>query len=231
MAFSISAGTLTGPHHRSRGEANQDFWGSQVAEDIVVVAAADGAGSLKRSRLGAELAVLASITGTLDSIDAGSLPAEAIAAGLQEARTYLLAMEDYSSLGCTLALGLLAPEAWALGVVGDAFGVIHGEDRTHTLVQPASHSEYVNVTRLLTSDAYEPLVMSGDERIAGLSVASDGLTHASVSGENPVSGFWNPLLTRAQEDALSVDDFLSYMDAKERLDDDATLVMVTYQSN
>jgi serine/threonine protein phosphatase PrpC len=57
--WTVSAGTITGPHHRRRGEANQDaveVWHDDE-QGWALVAVADGAGSLPRSGEGAARAV------------------------------------------------------------------------------------------------------------------------------------------------------------------------------
>src|SRR4051794_38047104 len=57
--WTVSSGTLTGPHHRRRGEDNQDavaVWADDE-QGFALTVVADGAGSLPRSGEGARLAV------------------------------------------------------------------------------------------------------------------------------------------------------------------------------
>lgn len=231
MSFRISAATVKGPHHRRRDEPNQDAFHAFEGEGFVLVAAADGAGSLEKSHEGAHLAVHVATAKAVEAIEAGDSFAEALEQALAAARETLLAQAEASLMGCTLALGALSQTEWGLAVVGDAFGVASREDGTHELVQPPSHSEFANITRLLTSKEYEPLIVSHSETVAGVSVATDGMTHATIKEGSPVAGFWTPMVRRVQTTEFLMGSLLEHMDAQERLDDDTTLAMAVLKAD
>lgn len=236
--WSVAAGSLTGPHHRRRGEDNQDAVAVRTDEGPAplwaVVTVADGAGSLPRSGEGAARAVAVAADAAAHHLGMGAANGvpldaawlgEAVRDGIAAAITDLATDPDAGQLGATLALAVAAPGAWAAGVVGDAFVVVTGADGTHTLIRPPAAGEYANITRLLTSHDPQPLFAGADEPVTAIAASSDGLDWATLQGGEPHPGFWTPLAARAQAGELDVAGLLAHMDAAERLDDDTTVAV------
>lgn len=227
MSITVSAGTLVGPHHLKRGEKNQDAVAFLTENGYGVVAVADGAGSLSLSDIGAHIASSTSVNEAMDALNSGCSPEESVQKGIEIARDALLNRDDFKLLGCTLALAVITDEGWATGVVGDAFTVVSYDTDNHELVRPESTSEFTNVTKLLTSNDYDPLYKSGDDRVVALSVSSDGLDDTSIKDNFPSAGFWNPVVSRSLDGNMDIQAFLYHMNDKELIYDDTTLGVMT----
>lgn len=228
--MTINAATITGPHHRRKNEDNQDTFHYLQEDDYTVIAAADGAGSLKNSAVGADLASHISVEETLKSLQQGENIENSLKKGVQEARETLVARDDWDIVGCTLALAVKTSTEWGIALVGDAFAVVSEEITEHRLIHRKPDSEYANITKLLTSNDYDPLYITGKDEIAALSVATDGLTNFSVNiAQNTASAnFWTPIIKRAAENNMNVEAFLEYLDKNEKLYDDTTLVIASF---
>lgn len=225
MSHVISAGTITGPHHRIRNEENQDFYHSISEKGVTVIAVADGAGSLELSHVGAQLAATTVVGETIDCYFDGNEPEDAVRCGIEKTRDMLLERDDRDLIGCTLSVAIITEKGWAVGVVGDSFAVVSFEDDTHEMIQAVSDSEFVNITKLVTSRDHDPIFRSGPEQPIGLSVATDGLLHASLQDGVPLQGFWTPIVKRAAEENLDVEELLAHMHYRDKITDDTTLVI------
>lgn len=225
----INAGTIVGPHHRRNNEENQDSLYYRQESEYTVIAAADGAGSLKNSKMGADLASYISVEETLRSLLENESIDQSLQNGVQKAREELLNHKNSKTMGCTLALAVHSPDGWGVALVGDAFAIVSESFTEHRLIHRKPDSEYTNITKLLTSDNYDPLYITDEDEIVALSVATDGLTNLSVNiAENLASpNFWTPLITRASENTMNVEAFLKHLDTNEKLYDDTTLVIAT----
>lgn len=226
--MSVTAGTITGPYHKRNETENQDsFWFLEEG-DFIVIAVADGAGSLLKSEIGAQLAASTAVNETMDALQVGRSFEEAVKIGVKEAREVLLTRDDVKEIGCTLAVGAMSLKGgWGAGVVGDAFVVVSLKTDDHKLVQPTSSAEFANVTKLLTSNDHDPLVVSGEELVEAISASSDGLLGSSTVGGEASPKFWNPLISRALDNNMDIQSFLYFMEEQERIDDDTTLVIAT----
>ena len=225
MSTVVSGGTVTGPHHEHRGEDNQDAFAVLQENGFTVIAAADGAGSLALSGIGASIAASTAVNEAMDCLTAGCGAPEAVENAITCAREALRSRPDVDQLGCTLAVAVLTGSDWATGVVGDAFTVVSHDATTHEFIAPERESEYANITKLLTSKSITPRYASGQGNPVAVAVASDGLLSTSVKGGEASEGFWNPLIARATNGVMDAQAFLYYMRANEKLDDDATLVI------
>ena len=226
----VAAGTIVGPHHRKNNEENQDALFYQQEDDFTVIAAADGAGSLKNSKFGAELVSYISVEETLNSLlNEESTIEQALRNGVERAKDDLMAQNNWETMGCTLSLAVHSPDGWGVALVGDAFAVVSKSVTEHELIHREPDSEYANITKLITSKNYDPLYVFGDEKICAVSVASDGLTNLSVNiSEHTASpNFWTPLIRRASENEMNVEAFLEYLNKNEKLYDDTTLVIAS----
>lgn len=224
---SINFGTINGPYHDGE-EDNQDAYYFLQENGYSVIAVADGAGSLKNSKVGANIAVTTAVNEIMDSLSCGDIMEGAVRKGVESAREALLQRDDYKDLGCTLAVAALADDEYSIGIVGDAFAVVSLSDKDHIFYQPESDAEYANVTELLTSKKYTPLYYSSSDDIpAAITVSSDGLLNSTISKNEPTSGFWNPVISRCLDDSMDIQSFLYYMQDNEKIVDDTTLVVAS----
>lgn len=230
MNWNFAHGTLIGPYHTSSHLPNQDSYGfMKCANNKIIVCVADGAGSLKKSDIGSSIAVETAISSCKDNTSDNF--STMISQALDESRNELLSHEDSSEMGCTIALGVADETHWGVGVVGDAFGVVHYDDenKSNFFVSEDQDTEYANVTHLLTSKVFNPKIVEGDEIIRGLSLSSDGLDAVGVKQKEAVDKFWNPLIERTKKNNLNVDEFFSYLESQNMIVDDTTLVMAIKQ--
>lgn len=225
--MSISAGSRIGPLHVNAGTVNQDSFSEMEQDGITVIAVADGAGSLPKSEIGAQLASMSVVQEVFDLLQCGSHFDTAVRDAITNTRSVLMLRDDVQEIGCTLAVAAFSKNGWGAGVVGDAFIVVAHEDGSHELVRPESTDEFVNVTTFLTSKNFDPLIVSGDEAPRAVAACSDGMAGVSLAGNEPSKGFWTPLFKHAEEEPLDVNAFLEYMDKAEKISDDTTLVIAT----
>lgn len=236
----VAGASRTGPHHARRGEPNQDRYRHHCDGATVIVAVADGAGSLADSGTGAQLAVDAAVDAAASH--PGPL-ADAALAAVAVARDALLAHPDAATLGCTLVLAVANSDSWAVVSVGDSFAVVTGGDGSHTVIRCPAAGEYANITRLLTSPDPEPLLVGGSGRPAALTVASDGLAFAALTSaanttgpdnddlgtsprtEHAHPGFFTPLVRHAADPRFDLAGLLAHMADHDKLDDDTTVVV------
>lgn len=226
MTWLSTSGTVTGPQHLSRGVGNQDVCGSvNLPADTIVLALADGAGSLPRSAEGARLAVDTVCAHAVASFGDGggleSLVSDAAAAAVTE----LTSRPDSAELGCTLVVAACSPHGWAAALVGDSFAVISFRDGRHEVIRPPSAGEFANITRLLTSAQLDLLVRAGQEAPVAVTVASDGLAQQALQGAAAHEGFFTPLTRHASAGTLDMAGLLEHMAHRNRIDDDTTVLI------
>lgn len=223
----VTAGTIAGPHHEKNNDPNQDAYHIIEEENYVIIAVADGAGSLKKSDIGASIAVVTAAEETLDSLISNLSIDEAIESGINKARETLLAREDRKEIGCTLSIAVLGKNNWGTGIVGDSFSIVSLADDHHLFLQPQKTSEFANITELLTSKTINPLIEVGEEKIQSISVSTDGLQELSIEGQYPTAGFWNPIIKKTCQQNFDIQAFLYYMNDNNKLVDDTTLVIAS----
>lgn len=230
-AWLTHAATRTGPHHRTRQEPNQDAYAHAVLDEALVVAVADGAGSLPRSGEGAQLATTVAVQHVLGRLQGDpNVHHDALADIVDEAaaaaRSAILDLPFAREAGCTLTLVVATEAGWAACLVGDSFAVLDHGDR-YELLRPDAAGEYANITRLLTSADPDPWLFSGPHPVTGVAASSDGLAWATLDRDEPHAAFYRPLFTRAAADDLDLDGLFAHMDTAGKLDDDTTLVVAT----
>lgn len=222
----VYSGTVAGPHHRDGLTPNQDSHAVLEGEDWSLFVVADGAGSLPQAHIGAHLAVTAVVDLRLS--DPFSEPHEFIENALQAARESLFTHETYGpkDLGCTLAIVLATKEGWEAAVVGDSFAVLRlqGEE-TYCLITGNQIGSYANETKLLTSDEPTPIFSSGGTPLAFVAVSSDGLENVALQANEAYGPFWASLEKLMATDDFAIVDFLSWLDSKEKIVDDTTLIL------
>lgn len=226
MTLKIYGHSVTGPHHKREGSPNQDFYYHLEDDKRLVLAVADGAGSLPLSHFGAEIASKKAVEIAFEDTEHKKLK-DVVRYAFSTARCALENHKDFRDLGCTLALVVLDKETneWAIGVVGDSFVVIHKVGGSHELITSPKESEFANITRLLTSGDPTPLLATGDFPVIGFSLSSDGLTHSTIKGGLPFQKFWDMIVAKATQDELSVPRLFDWIDEQGRIDDDTTLLV------
>lgn len=224
--WNVSSGSLIGPHHGKSGQQNQDAFGFLEKDGLLIIAAADGAGSLELSHVGAQLAIDVVIEEAFACSRDHGLDL-IVELAIESARTVLMNHPDKDLIGCTLAVVGIVEDEWAVGVAGDAFAIIQAEDGTHELFENPPAGEYANITQLLTSDEINILIENSRNPIKAAAVSTDGLEHASLKNGEPFSGFWTPVFNWAAEEKLDVPSLLEHMNTQDKIDDDTTLVVAT----
>jgi hypothetical protein len=229
--------------------------GGQVCQDahrwrclpggVLVVAVADGAGSVPQAEVGSVRAVEVAITTGADRLgDPARLAPDGWAALLTDVfRTARQAVEQEAAARCeppgnlasTLLLVFVTPTTIAAGQIGDGAIVARfGENDWRAITRPPA-TEYCNETTFLTSGpalpALQTVVQTGE--VTGLAVFSDGLQMLALrmpQGE-PHVPFFAPLLrfvTRVDDPARGearLREFLQSPRVVQRTDDDLTLVL------
>lgn len=214
-----TVGTVTGPHHLSKGEDNQDRVLQTTHNGLTLIAVSDGAGSLKNSGLGADIALQAAET-ALHEID--EVSDDSAIYIVEQARAAVLEQDDHE-LGCTLALCLTDMSSWAVAGIGDSFAVVQANGALiHFSSAP---NEYANITQLLTSVDVDVWAFDGSD-IQAAAVCSDGLEHKTLVNQEPHEGFWGDIFNRVSN-GLEIQDVLEFMNAKEMLDDDTTTAILS----
>lgn len=228
--MTIFSGTIEGPVKGLTKRENQDSFSILEEKGFTVIAVSDGAGSLPQSFMGAQLASYTAVGETMDSLQTGTSFQEAVEKGIHCARQVLLLRDDSAKIGCTLAVAVVTEDEWALGIVGDSFAVVtkyneESDELIHDYYSATKPSEFVNITRLLTSKDHSPEFFGGKEHIASVALSSDGLCHSSIKDDEPSPGFWTPIINMALKEELNVEDFLNHMKNSDRIEDDTTLVI------
>lgn len=188
-------GSVPGPLLEKLGKNNQDAYlsmnmNTEQYGSILIVAVADGAGSLKHSREGAEFCVkffvktmiqkiidFGGVDDPYESRDSGivGLLPELVAGSFLVVRDKLMEIEDYLEYGCTLAVGVYVDDCWCVGVVGDASAVV---------LFPFSSITSVEGKVLKIGESYGDSVPTILENVGGEVVSSDGSVRLSTVGED-----------------------------------------------
>lgn len=236
----IAGASAAGASHLRAGTPCQDAFSYHLLPgEVVLLIAADGAGSAQRGQLGAELAVQAASGGCIvDTVEGCDGEVSTLVALVQHAfysaRQALDAACDgpqsLRELATTLQVLLIGPRGWAYGGVGDGGGV--GRDDTGTwTVSPPHQNVYVNETIFLTSE-YELRTASGAEVLTGAALFTDGLERLAMrtSDWTPHPGFFGPVfrLLELTQDTSAANKLLALLGSErvqQRTDDDCTLVI------
>lgn len=227
----LSAATAIGPAHGPAGLPNQDAYDLISGEGFLVLAVADGAGSLARSDEGSELAVEVGAGMAADLYLAAQregtepdLP-KILAQSILEARSTVFTLDFWREAGSTLVLALLTEDSFAVASVGDSFAVVQKAAGELKLVQPPAAGEFANITKLLTSEGIITSICGGDlGALSGLALCSDAFEHATLEQRIPTAGFWGTVFSMARGGKLKAEELIRFMDSQGKIDDDATII-------
>lgn len=227
----LSAATVIGPAHGPAGLPNQDAYDLISGDGFLVLAVADGAGSLARSDEGSELAVEVGAGTVADLYLAvrreGTEPdlPRILAQSILEARAAVLTLDFWREAGSTLVLALLTEKSFAVAAVGDSFAVVQTASGDLRLVQPPAAGEFANITKLLTSEGITVSICGGElAGLGGLALCSDAFEHATLEQRVPTAGFWGTVFSMARSGKLNAEELIGFMDSQGKIDDDATLI-------
>ena len=251
--WQVVSGRKRGSRHEAAGTNCEDACHvAQPTPNLLVIAVADGAGSVAFAEIGANVAVengaaqvCAGLGQAGDTFDDRTLQrilreaaAAALAAVQAEAATRGV---DYQQLASTMILAIAHREFVAAAQIGDGATVVAGETgELVTLTVPVC-GEYVNETVFLTSNyALETMQVNvWRGRTAGVAAFSDGLQMHCLKWPEyePHAAFFTPLfnLFRNTTDEAAAENELTSFLHSERVgkltDDDVTLVVAVVGSD
>lgn len=250
MSWMAALDYRQGRSHRREGIPCQDYGRLMTLDENTVIAAfSDGAGSARKSHLGAHIAVHAALpwlkTRLLEAPGqrgaVSALPADALFDGLTEAVGQAIARTandnhlDLADLACTLTVIALAPNGIAAAQIGDGIVVARLWKGDYTLLIDQDRGEFANETSFITDrDAADRLrvrALEGPVRFVGAS--TDGLADVCVDtrAQAPHAPFFQPIdrFTRESDSPLDVHDGIREFLGSDRLsaqvEDDLTLMV------
>ena len=242
MTWSILGDSATGTSHRTRNTPCQDalrFRTFGPANEWLLIAVADGAGSASRSEVGATLVcdefVQRVETGAFDELFIQEGMLELFTATrnrvIEEAERLDLRPRE---LACTALLALVGPDSAAFAQLGDGAIVIKDGDSYQTVFWPEP-SEYANATDFLTDDQFANALhfTTTTGPIHEIAVLTDGLQRLALdfTARTPYPAFFRPFFRRLQAEPDSeplFEPFRAFLDStavNAKTDDDKTLVL------
>lgn len=229
--FIISGATRIGESHVKTNTPNQDAYAYAVydGDGVVLLAVADGAGSLRSSHHGAQQSVKLAIQTLNSELSKEDKSVEflesAVAESVFVANDSLLEKTNSKDLGCTLTVVAITPYGWASCSHGDSFAIIKTQSGDMLFATDTNDSgEFANTTNLLgRSESINPTIYSGDSTPSAVAVSTDGLLRISVENNNPTPGFWGTVFN---PNGIDGDAFLEFLENKGKLYDDTTFCAV-----
>lgn len=248
--WQVVAASVCGTSHLKNKQLCQDAHHWQLLPDnVLIVAAADGAGSASQGKVGAMVAVETAIENlSLKDITRASLAEDAtvqllLTDALLAAKK---AVEDEAEasqklpqdLATTLIIAIASPEMVAAAQIGDGLAVAKDHLGNLLALTIPNNGEYINETTFLTSPgALDTAQMRlWRETIVNIGVLTDGLQMLALNmvvGE-PHKPFFFPLFdfvekvedqTEAKEQLVR---FLGSERITQRTDDDLTLILASF---
>lgn len=252
-ATSAASLTRAGLSHTRVGRDSDDrsLLASGMSEVDLMLAVADGAGSLTRSGDGAAIAVRAAadyfadlelaesheigrqiVNGSSVSIPLAPLGLDlhdAMRLAAIEAAGAVRSESGYREMGSTLTFAVFTDQHVGLMSIGDSFGVVainEDGDSRFELVRAPQFGEYANQTRLLTSAEFEILTaVYSIEDVSAVALCSDAFEHASVKGEAPHSPFWSSIFKMHREGNLNISELFDTLENNALTDDDLSMAI------
>jgi hypothetical protein len=250
--WQVAAARKRGSRHEATCANCEDaFQVVQPTRGVLVIAVADGAGSVEFAEIGANIAVETSVTqvwagleqagNMLDDSTIEHILQEATVAALSAVQAEAAAREvDYHQLASTMILAIAHREFVAAAQIGDGATVVADEAGELFALTIPPPSEYLNETVFLTSDgalqAMQVRVWRG--RASGVAAFSDGLQMLCLKWPEfePHAAFFTPLfdfVRHAMDEAAAAIELTTFLDS-ERIakltDDDITLIVAAVGS-
>jgi serine/threonine protein phosphatase PrpC len=218
---------------------------------VLVIAVADGAGSVEFAEIGANVAVgngvaqvCAGLVQAGEAVDDSRLVhilQEASAAALSAVQAEAASRAvDYRELASTMILAIAHREFIAAAQIGDGATVVADEaGEVFSLTTPPP-SEYLNETVFLTSNDALQMVQTRvwRGRASGIATFSDGLQMLCLKwpDHEPHKAFFTPLfnLVRTADEAEAANELTRFLHSErvgKLTDDDVTLVLAALRNH
>ncbi|MDB9340627.1 MULTISPECIES: PP2C family serine/threonine-protein phosphatase [Cyanophyceae] len=248
----VVAASVCGTSHIRNKQLCQDAHHWQLLpSNVLVIAAADGAGSASQGKVGAMVAVETAIENlSLQEITQDSLADDAIVQSLLNEALLAAkkAVEDEAvacskqpqDLATTLIIMVATPDMVAVVQIGDGLAVAKDHMGNLVALTIPDNGEHINETTFLTSpDALDTAQMRlWRESIINIGVLTDGLQMLALNmvlGE-PHKPFFFPLfdfVENAEDQTLAKEQLVRFLGSEritQRTDDDLTLILAGFQS-
>lgn len=248
LHWQVVSASVCGTSHVKNQQLCQDAHHWQIlADNILVCAVADGAGSATFGKVGAMVAVQTAVetVANAEEVNRRTLAEDRVVRSLlmdaviaakesvgQEATACQRLMTDYAS---TLILVIATPEMVAVAQIGDGVAVVKDYQGDLLALTLPDHGEYINETVFLTSpQAFDSIQLQIlRQPIENVGVLTDGLQMLAInmSIRAPHKPFFFPLFDfiANTEDQVAAKEqlakFLSSERISQRTDDDLTLVL------
>lgn len=240
--WAVLGESVTGTGHRGRNALCQDALRFQTfgpADEWLVVAVADGAGTARHSDVGAMRACDELVRLVTAAEPVGVMTRDGVTALFAEARETVFTEAERLNvrpreLACTALLAVVGPESAALAQLGDG-GIVLGGGQDYRTVFWPEPAEYANATDFLTDDRFADALRfeATAAPVSEVAVFTDGLQRLALdfAGLVPHPPFFRPLfagLRAAADPETLVEPFRAFLDSprvSERTDDDKTLVL------
>jgi serine/threonine protein phosphatase PrpC len=246
----IVAASVCGTSHAKNQQLCQDAHHWQLlANNVLVIAAADGAGSAKLGKVGSMIAVETAIEHTLTNDDfLRNLLTNAMLVARESIEAEAEACNNQPhDLATTLILMIATPEIVAVAQIGDGLAVAKNSMGNLIALTIPNNGEYINETTFLTSPhgLETAQIKLWREEIVNVAVLTDGLQMLALNmivGDGgsvtaiPHKPFFLPLfefVANAEDKILAKEQlhrFLSSERITQRTDDDLTLVLAAFSS-
>jgi serine/threonine protein phosphatase PrpC len=246
----VLAASVCGTSHLKNQQLCQDAHHWQILSDnILVAAAADGAGSASQGKVGAMVAVETAI----ENISLKEITREALAddATVQSLLTEAMlaariAVEDEAAaskkqpqdLATTLIVMVATPEFVAVAQIGDGLAVAKDSTGNLLALTMPDNGEYINETTFLTSPgALEAAQMRlWRETIVNVGVLTDGLQMLALNMvvSEPHKPFFFPLfdfVANTEDKSVAKEHLVKFLRSDritQRTDDDLTLIIAAF---
>lgn len=244
----VVAASVCGTSHIKNNQLCQDAHHWQTLPDnVLVVAAADGAGSACLGKIGAMVATETAIENisikkfsrqSLEEDDAvvRSLLLSAMLAAKEAVEEEAVACNQKpSDLACTLIIVIATPELVAVAQIGDGMAVAKDSTGNLIAITIPSNGEYINETIFLTSPSSLDTVQVNVQHqpIVNVGVLTDGLQMLAMNMAvgAPHKPFFFPLfdfVANAEDKTIAKEQLVKFLRSEritQRTDDDLTLVL------
>ncbi|MBD2774440.1 PP2C family serine/threonine-protein phosphatase [Iningainema tapete] len=244
----VVAASVSGTSHVKNNQLCQDAHHWQILPDnILVVAAADGAGSASLGKIGAMVATETAIENlsiqeisrrTIEKDDAvvQSLLSEAMIAAKKAVEEEAVACnQQQKDLASTLIIALATPHLVAVAQIGDGMAVAKDITGNLTAITTPSNGEYINETIFLTSPRSLDSAQLNIWRqpIVNIGVLTDGLQMLAMNMNEgcPHKPFFFPLfdfVASAEDKTIAKEQLVKFLRSEritQRTDDDLTIVL------
>lgn len=243
--------SVTGTSHEGSGLPCQDACRvvslQRAAEEVLIIACSDGAGSASHSEVGSQLACDSIVASSREWIAAGDgdpINRKTIASWYERAQSAVVAEAarrevPARELACTLLVAVVGKDWATFAQLGDGAIVIEPPEDYTVVFWPQS-GEYANTTNFLTGEGLlaNLEVVERQSEVSSIAVFTDGLERLILRFQERVvhTPFLRPMFSKLrQEDEMDrlfpqLRSFLESPAVNERTDDDKTLVLAVRDS-